>query len=125
MAAPFTGRIRKWRVTQPNGTIWLQVLHKRDDGTYKALRHGDFHTVTSGVGEVISFAENLRIRRGDFIAVGEEDFGASSIGLDDSAASGNCTKGFVPGLDDGGSASPNPSYSSCGNVLLYNATLRH
>jgi hypothetical protein len=124
MVAPFAGEIRKWRVTQPNGTLWLQVLRRRDNGKYKSVRSGTPHTVTSTSNEVIEFSEDLPLRRGDYVGVATEDFGASSLGLYDAAGQRDCTKGFVPGLGDGESGFPNPDYGGCSDVLLYNAVLR-
>lgn len=122
--APFSGELRKWRVIHPNGSLWLQVLRKRGDGSYKSVRSGQHHTVTSASGEVVRFGESLHIRRGDYIGVGADEFYSSSFSSHFGPGQGNCMKGFVPGLADGESGFPNPSFGACGAVLLYNAVLQ-
>lgn len=127
MKAPFSGTITRWRAMQPNGSLWLQVLRRLPHGggvaRYGSLRSGDPETVTSSAGETKTFDTDLRIRKGDYVGIGADDFYGSTVGVFDAAHQGFCQKGFVPGLDDGNSAKPNPSYSHCGALLLYNVTL--
>jgi hypothetical protein len=125
MSAPFSGTISRWRAMQPNGTLWLQVLRRHRHGRYEALRSSDPETVTSAAGEIKGFDTNLRIRRGDYVAIVADDFFSSSIGSRDGLSRGFCRRGFVPGLEDGDSAKPNPGYSGCKFLLLYNVTLVH
>ena len=127
--APFSGTITKWHAIEPYGNVWLQVLRKRDNGSYKSVRSSDTEQVLTddpgNSGELYAFHTHLRIKRGDFVGVGADDFYASHIGDFDQAGAGTCRKGLVPGPPDGESAMPNPSYTGCGDLLLYNATLHH
>jgi hypothetical protein len=125
MRAPFSGTITHWNMTEPNGSFWLQVLRKHGHGRYESLRSSDPTNVTSAAGEIKRFDTHLRIHRGDYVAIGADDFYASSFADFDGAAQGFCRKGFVPGLEDGDRSEPNPGYSGCGEILLYNVTLVH
>jgi len=121
--APFDGRITRFRVQEPKGTLWLQVVKRRPSGKFVATDSSGFKT-PQGVGdnEVLPFKANLDIRKGQYVAISLEDFGASALnGTVDPDA---CHKGFVPGLEEGVPAAPNLGFTGCGTVLLYNATLR-
>ena len=68
MKAPITGTISHFRVQEPNGTYRLQVLHKRENGNYKAVRQSPAFTDASE-RPVKSFPVSLSIRKGDFIGM--------------------------------------------------------
>jgi hypothetical protein len=125
--APVSGTITRWSVKEPNGTFWLQVLRKRENGKYRSLRSTHpVGPIFSGTGEVSHFKTHLKILKGDFIGIGAEDFYSSSLAADNGESPDDCFVGFVPGLVDGESAKPvfwaNPT---CTWVLLYNARLIH
>lgn len=122
--APFSGRITRWRVQEPIGTLWIQVLRRLPDGRFKAVRSSEAETpISPAENEVFAFDTNLRIRKGQFVGIGLEDFGSSGLNAKSSGPEA-CRKGLVPGLFDGESGEPNPSYGGCGSLLLYNATLK-
>jgi hypothetical protein len=125
MRAPFSGTITRWRVMYPNGSFWLQVLRRHRSGKYESLRSTDpTGKVTSSMNQVKRFHTHLHIHRGDYVAIAAEDFYASFLASRDGLGQGFCWRGLVPGLDDGESAQPNPSYGECTALLLYNVTLR-
>jgi hypothetical protein len=68
MKAPVSGTISRFRVERPDGTYRLQVLHKRDNGSYRAIRESRAFTDTSGHG-LKAFPVGLPIHKGDFIGL--------------------------------------------------------
>jgi hypothetical protein len=124
--APFSGTIKRWRIQHPNGEFRLQVLKRRPDGTFKALRQTRRETLASDTFDDVRVTRSsLRIRRGQYVAIKQTQgstFGLLSPG-GTPAGDGDCDKGFVPGLAVGAAAEPSPSYSGCERMLLYNAKL--
>jgi hypothetical protein len=124
--APFSGRIVRWRVQEPTGTFSLQVVRKVAPNTYRAIRQGTAETPPApGAGEVVTFDEDLRVRKRDFVGLLAEDFGASTHDLATSQPADTCRLGWVPSLVTGGPEdSPDAGYSACTQLSLYNAVLK-
>jgi hypothetical protein len=117
MKAPITGTISHFRIQEPNGTYRLQVLHKRENGSYKAVRQSPAFTNTSE-RPVKSFPVSLSIRKGNFIGVRmPADTPLSTV-----AKSHSVWDGFFPAIAVGTSAQPGDSNPD--GLLLYNATVR-
>jgi len=116
--APFNGTITRWRLQDATGEFRLQSLRKRDDGSFKAIRTTRSRTADGGRDV---FDAHLPLRRRDFVAVRMADGANIKVGT-----TPGCRSGFVPGLDDGESAMPHPSYSGCdaNDELFMNARLR-
>jgi hypothetical protein len=111
--APFSGRIRKWRVATPGiNEYQLVVMRKRDGGKFKAVS-ASLTENTTGAG-TYSFATNLRIKKGDYVGV----LGISFQGLDNSDARRAL---FNPPLALGGIGKPT---NRVPGELLYNATVK-
>lgn len=122
--APFSGKITKWQVMEPSGTLRLQVLRRRDNGTFKALRSSNSVHVASQPNQVKGFDTHLRIRKGDYVGVRVYAGFGASVGADGGLDNGFCFKGFTPGMEDGESAPPSMFGGACTWLLLYNATLK-
>jgi hypothetical protein len=113
LKAPFSGTIRKWHIATPTGgTYALVVMRKQGGGEFKAVRGSDNESVTPATAP--SFETNLKIRRGDRVAV----FGPGFAVVDN--AGGRRTT-FNPPPVIGGSAEPGDSQT---DELLYNATIK-
>jgi hypothetical protein len=123
--APFSGTITKWHVMQPSGSLRLQVLHRRDNGKFKAVRSSNTIHVASQPNQIKSFDTHLRIQKGDYVGVRVYAGFGASVGADGGLDNGFCFKGFLPGMEDGESAPPSQFGGACTWLLLYNATLQH
>ena len=121
--APFNGRIRSWKLTEPNGTFRVAVMRKVDPDSWKLIRWSDPEFVSSENGslEIVKLNTDLKIRKGDQAAIVAEDFGASSVAREDSTFPGSCRAGMVPGPTPGETADEVSGYTACGEILLYNA----
>ena len=120
--APFSGKVRRWRIQGAEGDFRLQVLKRVAGGKFKALRQSARVTLDSeSLDEVILTSVNLAIRRGQFVAI--RMYQDATMRTLQDAGPGDCYKGIVPGLAIGASDEPNPSYGVCERVTLYNARL--
>jgi hypothetical protein len=71
--APFSGRIRKWRVVTPGINVYqLVVMRKQANGKFKAVETSDVEE-TDGAG-THGFETNVRIKKGDYIGIRGEVF---------------------------------------------------
>ena len=121
--APFNGSVRSWKLTEPNGTFRLAVVRKVDSDSWKLIRWTGPRIASSENGslEIVKFKSNLKIRRGDRTAIVAEDFGASTIALEQDTFPGSCRLGLVPGPFPGETGDEVSGYSVCSDILLYNA----
>jgi hypothetical protein len=90
--APFSGRIKKWRVNIPpahdsytnNGPLALQVLKRTSDepglfdDEYVAVRESEYEGITPNSINILS--TNLRIRKGQFIGLAHGDEQTEVVG---------------------------------------------
>ena len=117
MKAPVSGTVTRFRVQRPDGTYRLQVLHKRDNGSYRAIRESSAFTDTSGQG-VKAYPVQLSIRKGDFIGlrmpVNSYLWNAPRLGA--------LWDTFGPPIAVG--TSSQPLSSNPDELLLYNAAIR-
>ena len=129
--SPITGKIKRWRVNVADGEgpLRLQVLKRthNEPGTandeFVAVRETGKSPVT-GAGEQV-FDADIRIRKGQFIGLGElEDGFGTHIGFGE--ASGADFIDFEPPLAPGESprTTSNLYSGSPDQYLLFNATVR-
>jgi hypothetical protein len=111
--APFSGKIRKWRIVTPTITEYqLVVMRKRKNGRFKAVG-ASLAEETVGAGRY-TFETNVRIKKGDYIGI----LGDSFQGINRPRARYGR---FVPPPALGDAAKP---VSKGSDELLYNATLK-
>ena len=117
--APFTGHVRKWRISLGlAGSAQLVVAKRLANGEFKVLRASDVESGGTGVNR---YGTDLRIKRGQVTGVSLSD-GAAVGQFDDAGAQ---RRGFVPAIPVGTSAPPDPSYAVADKTIQLNATLQH
>lgn len=120
--APFSGRVTRVGMLHPNGTFSMQVMRRKSGGEYKSLRSSAPVFVSSTAGQVKYLDVNERIRKGDYVAIRSEDFGASSFAFADHETGLERSRLFQPGLEDGDTEPPS-SDSTPNRRFLYNARI--
>jgi hypothetical protein len=111
--APFSGIIKKWRLSEPGPySAQLVVVRKHDDGSYEAIRASDIGPVPSS--GTYRFPTHLRIRKGDYIGLQ----GSSILARENSQSRAVLINSALElGV-------PKMPYFPSADTFLYNATLK-
>jgi hypothetical protein len=119
--APFTGRIRTWRVNlDVAGSLQLLVVRKQDDGSFKTVAESSPKRAT--VAGVQTFGASVPIRKGDLIGLNllDGDIVIHTLNPRDAHV-----KAFIPAMRLGTSRMPFKPFRSPFDELQFNASIRH